>query len=253
MFSTKGVLNTHQKSAKYCLVLQNASTKGVVYNCEHCSNNYTQKIALDRHLLKCVNKMTKEKDNIIEKQKVELFQKDQQIKELQDKIENIALQAVKKPTSVHNNTTTNTNNTVMMMKPFDMNDKEVISKAVSDSFNQNHLLCGQKGVAKFAAEYLLKDENGDPKYICTDPSRQVYKFKTPSGEIEKDLKANKLTIALMDANMIGKSHSITMEKVRERPTDMNVFWLYTENFNEIKKMLDDNTEFRGELANLTCK
>jgi hypothetical protein len=270
ILKTTSALKQHQKTTKYCLDIQ--GNKSAIYCCEYCKENFTLKSIFEKHLNRCKAKKNNEFDqtkqeisNLREQLKAfenirdellvtknQLQEALQREKDIQNRYDKLAQTLAKKPTSVHNNTTTNTNNTVMMMKPFDMNDKEVISKAISDSFNQNHLLCGQKGVAKFAAQYLLKDENGDPKYICTDPSRQVYKFKTPSGEIEKDLKANKLTIALMDSNMIGKSHNIAMEKLRERPTDMNVFCLYTENFNEIKNMLDDNTEFRGELANLTC-
>ena len=41
----------------------------------------------------------------------------------------------------------------------------------------NHIVDGQKGIANFVKETMLIDDNGIPKYICTDPSRNIFKFK----------------------------------------------------------------------------
>jgi len=62
-FSTKTSLNSHQKTAKYCLKIQ--ETEGVeikfLFKCEFCSKILSQQIDLDRHQLKCSSK--KETDN----------------------------------------------------------------------------------------------------------------------------------------------------------------------------------------------
>ena len=62
-FSTKTSLNSHQKTAKYCLKIQ--ATEGVeikfLFKCEFCSKILSQQIDLDRHQLKCSSK--KETDN----------------------------------------------------------------------------------------------------------------------------------------------------------------------------------------------
>jgi hypothetical protein len=86
VFSTKGILNTHQKSAKYCIALQRAAHENTIsYPCEYCNKTYTQMNSLDRHISKCISKIILEKDIFIEKQKQELLSKDQKLKEIIDK------------------------------------------------------------------------------------------------------------------------------------------------------------------------
>ena len=62
-FSTKTSLNSHQKTAKYCLKIQ--ETEGVeikfLFKCKFCCKILSQQIDLDRHQLKCYSK--KESDN----------------------------------------------------------------------------------------------------------------------------------------------------------------------------------------------
>ena len=57
-FSTKTSLNSHQKTAKYCLKIQ--ASEGVeiqfLFKCDFCSKILSQQIDLDRHQLKCFNK-----------------------------------------------------------------------------------------------------------------------------------------------------------------------------------------------------
>jgi hypothetical protein len=269
ILKTTSALKQHQKTTKYCLDIQ--GNKNAVFCCGYCKENFTLKSIFEKHLNRCKAKKNNEFDqakqeisNLREQLKTfenirdelivtknQLQEALQREKDVQNRYDQLAQTLAKKPTTVNNTTTTNTSNNLLMMKPFDMNDKEAFSKAIIDSFDHNYLLSGQKGVARFAVDKLLKDEDGKLKYICTDPSRQVYKFKTNERDIERDIKAKKLTMALIDSNMIGKVHNIAMEKVHEKPDDTNVFCLYTDNFVEIKNMLDDNSEFRCELTNLT--
>ena len=46
-FSNKNTLNSHQKTAKYCLELRNVEAK--LYNCEHCKKGFTKLFHLQRH------------------------------------------------------------------------------------------------------------------------------------------------------------------------------------------------------------
>lgn len=47
----------------------------------------------------------------------------------------------------------------------------------------------------------MKDEEGKLKYICTDPSRQVFQYKNEDGKIQKDVRVTKLTKALFDTEL----------------------------------------------------
>jgi hypothetical protein len=50
-FSNKNTLNSHQKTAKYCLLLRNVEAE--LYNCEHCKKGFTKLFHLQRHQESC--------------------------------------------------------------------------------------------------------------------------------------------------------------------------------------------------------
>jgi TolB-like protein len=150
---------------------------------------------------------------------------------------------------INNTALTNThngNNNILMLTPFDMN-KQKFSDVIKESFTKDYMIEGQKGVAKFAVDKLLKDEDGKLQYVCTDPSRQIYKFKTIEGDVERDVKAQKLTKNIIE-EIKRKSQSIV---VADMNSDADVFMLITNNFQEINGMEGDNSDFRNTLASLT--
>lgn len=115
-FTSKHTLNTHQKTAKYCLKLQ-GNMLSENFTCEYCNKTYTQHSNLNRHKGVCIARKIIEKDVIIkelkernvglEKQVDELQKKlDKRAERLEDKLENIAIRGVEK------STTTNTRNVV---------------------------------------------------------------------------------------------------------------------------------------------
>ena len=71
-------------------------------------------------------------------------------------------------------------------------NSDFIQKNVDDNFTLHHLLNGIKGVATFTNDFIVHKENGQSKYICTDSSRAVFKYKDENGMIQKDIKATKL-------------------------------------------------------------
>jgi hypothetical protein len=254
-FKTISSLNNHIKTAKYCLALRQDSKS--LYVCEYCNSTLSSKFRLQTHLQICSQKNEQilcKKDKIIHEKDILITKLEKEVSELKVHLafykelserelscmEDIARQP-------RNQTTNNTQNTLINMTPFDMN-KENFAKTIEESFTKEYLLEGQKGVAKFAVDNLLKDENGKLKYVCTDPSRQIYRFKTLDGGLERDVKAKKLTRALAD-NLTKKSHTLSMEELEKGDTE--VFVVYTSNFQDIKELHDDNGDFRTELASLT--
>ena len=100
-FTNISSLNKHIKYANYC-INKRGEKKEAYFVCEGCEKNFTSKYSLKIHIQTCnlykeksiEKKYTlqlEEKDKIIEKQ-------EKQIKELQDKLENIAVKAVSRPT-----------------------------------------------------------------------------------------------------------------------------------------------------------
>jgi hypothetical protein len=106
-FVTKSALLHHQKSAKYCLKIQGINATKFV--CNNCNKSLSDKRVLDAHEEKCgVSEKAKDLQSIVfnlEKQVLSLKQKNKYYKntikdlkeqnsELQDKLENIAIQSV---------------------------------------------------------------------------------------------------------------------------------------------------------------
>lgn len=150
-----------------------------------------------------------------------------------------------------NTTTTTINNKLLNMSPLDMNNNNNFKQTIEEHFTKDYMLDGQKGVAKFAYDKLLKDEEGKLKYICTDPARQIYKFKTIEGNIERDVKAKKLTNIIIN-DVMNKSNNITNENINNSK-NREIFIIYTNNCQDIREMKTDNGEFRNELSSLISK
>lgn len=168
-------------------------------------------------------------------------------------LEEIAKQPRKQITNkrhINNSTTSNTSrisNTLNNMQPLIIKEGNFTDK-INESFNTNYFLSGQKGAARFAVDKLLKDKNGKLNYTCTDPSRQIFRFKTNEGGIIRDVKARKLTSAIAQ-DLLNKSAEIAQEGLRNCNED--IIFLYFDNTQDIKKLQDDNCDFSNELACLT--
>ena len=268
-FQTISSLNNHKKYAKYCLSIRNQSETR--FQCEHCLYISTSKFRLETHKSTCIemykarveslshkneelqyqlneknNENTRlciriEEDNRVHKELLNHY------KTLSEQSRGIVEEIAKQP-HTQNTTNQNINNTLLALTPLDLNNEERFSAIVNDHFDKNYLLDGQKGVARFAVEKLLRDENGKLTYVCTDPSRQIYRFKTIDGGIERDIKATKLTSALAKS-ILEKTGTITLSEITSG--DSEVFLLYTTNFQDIKSLNEDNSNFRTELTSLT--
>ena len=104
--------------------------------------------------------------------------------------------------------TTNNDNRIKINNNF-FDNPERIKRMIDEKLNKDYICDGQKGVAQFTYDTLLKDENGNMNYICSDPSRYIFKFHNSEGNIEKDIKANKITNMLIDAGITNKTFSVS--------------------------------------------
>ena len=258
-------LNYHKKTNKKCLEKQNIILTDKFIPCEFCNKTFTTQ-TLKTHLLSCKNKkeqeqddLLKEKDEIIEEMKKE---KDEIIEEnliLKNRILKLETENdiykndhdfVKKLAAQPKNTTnTNNNNKIRVMNNF-FDNPEKIKQLVNDKLTQDHVCDGQKGVAQFAYDILLRDEDGNINYFCTDPSRYIFKFQNADGETEKDIKAMKLTNMLIEAGLKYKAGIIapTLWTKKDGTVDSDKFQIFSPSTNEIILMQMDNSVFRNELA-----
>ena len=281
-------LNYHKKTNKKCLEKQNVISTDKLISCEFCSKIFTSQI-LKTHLQSCKNKkehdkdeLLKEKDDIIQekddiiqekddmigkllKEKDELLEeKDELLKEKDDIIQELKNKIIKLETendiykSEHelikklaSQPKITNNNKINVVNNF-IDNPEKVKQIVNEKLVNDYIMDGQKGVARFAYDSLIKDDEGNINYFCTDPSRKIFKFKNSNGNTEKDVKAKKLTTMLVDAGIKNKSHATAplLWTKEDGTPDNNKFEIYGPSLNEIIFLDTDNSVFRNELASL---
>lgn len=267
-FSSLSSLNKHKSAAKYCLKIQgkeilknnNEQSEKDIISCEYCKKTFCSNQSLQRHLnvcgaidpkkeLKTVEERHKEQMIMLEESYKEQLQiKDIEIAELKASLkiykssDECLKEIAKQPkNTTTNNTTKNNNNNNLLYMPTLNLDKDTIKTKIKNNFTESHLKDGQFGVAYFTVDNLLKDEDDNYMYICTDPSRQMFSFKNKNGIIEKDFKANKLT-KLISEDVIKQATNLTDDKIESHIK-----------LSEIREMKKDNTKFTSKLSNLLYK
>jgi hypothetical protein len=267
--SSISALNHHKQTAKYCIEIQGKNINDLknTCKCEYCNKIFTTNYKLNAHILTCkktninnfeeenkylleeninLKKLVIEKDLIISKLKAEnsIYQKDHE-----------SLIDIAKQTK-NNITTNNINNTtkILNIKSFlDLDNINKVKELIDDKYDLEYIFDGQKGIAKFAIENILTDENGNLKYICTDPSRYIFKYKDPSGDIQKDIEAKKLTNFLLEGGINNKVSNLAIKwwtknngEIDNKKVD--ILLEKAESMNELK---DDNNIFKKELVSMT--
>ena len=285
-FAYKGTLATHQKTAKYCLEIQGKDISNL-FGCEFCNKNFTTQQNLKDHILVC-----KEKEKIEEEQKQQIYndkikdyeirldKKEKEIKmirqEYEEKLEkqrheyedrldkqrvdyiskleaklekfedSILSKSDKKPHTT--NTTNNTTNNIVINNTLNLNDIEKMNTFLDEKLDKEVLAGGQKSFALLMSSTMLKD-----KYKCVDPSRQNFEFTNELGEIERDVKAKKLTTAIIKSNIRSRSGEKGEElwTKEDGSTDSLRFQANSKNVLEMINFDMDNSTFRSELSALT--
>ena len=200
-FKTQITLKKHIKSAKYCLSLQkqeddededdNDDIKE--YTCEGCSKIFTNKRNTILHTENCMELKIK---NIRDKYENEIKsirkEYDNKISILEEKLEiyksdHECVQEIAKQPKINNTI----NNKYLHITPFILKEGEIARK-VKYNFTEEMFLDGQQGVADFTYNNILKDDNGESKYICNDMNRGNFIYKDDKGEMKTDYKADKL-------------------------------------------------------------
>jgi hypothetical protein len=242
LLNSKSALNVHQKNTKYCLKLQGNSQKGQ-FVCE-CGKDFHNKHHLISHQDVCriVNTVyvqelrnrvnTTEQENIILSSK--LSDAFNTIKDLQDRLENITLQAINRPTHQTKN------KQIINLAPFDLTqDKAKIIFA--NKYTPEYFLQGMKGLARFVSDHIVKTDTGESIYACYDRSRDVFKYKNEAGEYINDIKAVRLVEIIHPAaaehsrSMNDKFHEEYMSALSEYDEE-NLTNKITQNELDCKEM-----------------
>jgi hypothetical protein len=189
-YSSTSSLLYHQRSTKSCIKIQNelGITQKKVITCSFCKKQLTTKCNLDSHLLICksklkedlkveasegINETLKQLKEDLDKTKLDLHLKDNEIKELREK-----LKTPPKAQKITNNITKNkieqnigTNIEQQNITIYQIMSPEHVEDFFKKHYNLDTLLGGQKALARFVNDGFLKDA---PVYICGDRSRQKF-------------------------------------------------------------------------------
>lgn len=259
IISTKGNLNYHQKTSKTCLKIQQKKSERDIEidltNCDYCNKSFsTQNFRKHSCKNKIIFETKKEKDlefqRILEKKDLEIQKLQTEIK-LKDEIYKDEHKTIRKLALQPK--TTNNNNTNNIIGSFNINDTEKIKNIIQNEFSIDDIIEGQKGLAKFAVNKILKDEQGNLCYICTDPSRKIFKYKNIDGKVVKDVDSQKLTNAFIDSEIKNITNYKTMSywTKDDGSQDSEKFSCMSLPASEIMNLKFDNSSFRDQLVVLT--
>jgi hypothetical protein len=246
---TKSSLNYHQRTNKKCIKIQEQKNIKIItsniFTCEFCKKNFTTKQYQKKHYEICKIKDIVLKENVLEKEHI--LKLEEQIKELQNNIKDIAMKSVSTPKTINQNIN---QNKYLFLTPFNLT-KEEIKEKIDKNFTKDHFLNGQKGVADFTYNNLLLDENKQLNYFCSDTSRKFFCYKDVNGELKKDIKTKMLTNFIAD-DIIIKSINICDNALSDKSLKLDACHKYIIKKFNILNMKNDNNEFTATLSVLTC-
>jgi len=283
-FSCKSALTLHIKTAKKCIISRGELLVNS-FSCDYCEYSCSTKGNIDLH------KKTCKKENLIKLNKTKLSneelqkqiqERDLEIKYLKDMIKDKDLEihtktkdiiilksevkeykasiikiAERPKISNHNHNQRTTNNTQINLAPLDLNVQN-LATIIQNNFELKHISI--KGVVDFITEHITKPVDGISTYICSDPSRNVFKFKDSDGKIKKDLQATKLIDAIKEPIRNRSTQLATPEQSRlldrssdeldafERQLISRQFDELTNNIVAVRNLEDNKAEFSKELA-----
>lgn len=244
-FSTKGILLTHQKTAKYCLGIQGQNIDEFKsFNCKYCDRNFTSSYNLNEHYKSC-KKFTEEKthseyeakiksieDNYkrnIDIMSIIISQKDKEYKDklsviekLEKKIETYEkrlFEMASRPTNTNNNNT----NKIVINTNIPLTNE--VLRQCANTFSIDYAK-NINGITKHFTDSL------EDHITCTDSSRNIFKYTNEKEQeiIDTDLEniiPQYLTVLKDKNNFLYKevfdyfkAHNVSLSQ----QTDYNIFY-----------------------------
>lgn len=277
IFGTKNTLEHHKKTAKYCLELQ--GKKDTNYECSYCKKYLSTNERLTTHIISCKERKrleNKENEQKIQKDlddqkkyyqdKLEEKERyhDERIKNLEsiiseknmyitklevrlDKFESTVVNMATEPKTVKTTTNVVVNNNTLNLS------KEHVTKVLEEHFTKDVASGGQKKLAEMVYEKMLKGPDGKSTYVCVDPSRQTFEFINNDGDVERDVKAKKLTKALINSNIQQKAAEVGNQiwTKADGHVDSTLYDYCSPKVMELACFERDDSKFRSELSALT--
>lgn len=281
--SSEGNLRRHQKT-RSCLQSRGnqAPPQEDKHQCQYCLKCLSSPVRLKQHMGICVERLNhlliecKQENELLKRENSDLTRENSYLRrEHSDlKRENsdlrVDLRMVRLETEVEifrndsqdskniitriaeqpriNNNTRNTN----LVLPVVDTSQETINRAVEVGYNMDHFCSGQKGVARFAVDHLLTNEQRQLGYVCTDPARGTFKHIGEDGEVVRDVKASRLTTKLAQPIKVKASRLAGVLTSMDEGNEELASVAY-KHYQDVSEMENDNTGFRTELAAVTTQ
>ena len=271
VFSSNGILKSHQNKAKYCLVLQGKVQKEkieVVFECKFCTRHLSTKFRLLNHekickenttceycgqkfvtlaasvyhetmchkRLRCLNDKLETELQSVQSNYNALVKVNDELRREIENYKNLASEAIQKPT----NSTTNYFSVVNCLAPYD--PETIVKKFCELKFTPELVMRGSSGIAKALIPCLLA-EDGKPQIVCSDTSRGVFKIKK-DGVITKDFKAKGLASLIKD-HAISKSGVAVAKVFSEYDVQLQVNELRVQNEEFVERIKGEQDHLLG--------
>jgi hypothetical protein len=190
----------------------------------------------------------------------------QQNDKLQENIQNLAREAINRPTtsSTTNNTVNNIRNNLSTQYTLDDIKAEELVELFRENLTEKVFMSGQKGLAKLCTDKLINTKDAKKLICCTDVTRKKFKYMDKKGNVIEDIEArefvNKVTKPIKEAGRHvydTMMSTISDERDHVREDDYGKKdRLVTQSFQVMDRYkdiinIDDtkyNTEFTNELA-----
>jgi hypothetical protein len=237
-FLNKYNLNNHINTAKYCLKLRKISNNNYSV-CNGCEKKFIVKSSFERHKNTCHKITEKQYENKIIEMKEQYTDEIQKLKDhifmLESKLENIALKAVSRPTTVNNQNNQNDNRVQTVINNLLPITNEHLQEQAK-FLTLDHIKQGSIGYSQYAMDYPLKD-----RIACTDFARRKVKYKNEDGQVITDPEMTTLLKKLFSA--IQSENRNMCHEYSKKLQDLIL--------NETKNASDDMDEKQAEI--LTTK
>jgi hypothetical protein len=231
----KSDLQVHLKiCTKYIIDLQKTEYDLMIIKLNKTFDEKTQQMILDQNRL---HQIIAEQQSTIAKLEAKL-----------EKFENVVIAAASEPkTSVKT-----TNNVVVNNNTLNLS-QEHVTKVLDEHFTKEVAAGGQKGLAKMVREKMLTGPDGKPTYVCVDSSRQTFEFTNNDGDVERDVKAKKLTKALINSKIQQKAAEVGNQiwTKADGHVDSTLYEYCSPKVMELACFEKDDSKFRSELSALT--
>ena len=118
---------------------------------------------------------------------------EKQLERIHISYENVAKDAVNRPTTTTNNTVNHIRNILSTDKTVDSLKHDDLVLVFRKHLTEDVLLGGQKALAKICSENIIHTTEDKMLLVCTDSSRDKYKYMDDSGNVKEDVHARNFT------------------------------------------------------------